>query len=258
MKLIVFTDIHLGNSKSGDLEPFNYPEKSMDGLISIQDLISDYDMCVSLGDNIHNQDRETDLFNLKEVVDFLKNRSNEFISAVGNHELRNIKKEDVLKVFSNDGFFHIEKDDFSIVVLDTMHDGYEVFLGKEQLDWLKKILSVSREKVLLFSHAPCFDYDCSNNRWLSGRQGNARIKDYDTFIDIIRKSGNDVICISGHVHENSYFEIEGIPFITLQAFSENVDGKPCWSYTELLFSEEEGLRILNGSRSYNFWRKDEQ
>ena len=109
-------------------------------------------------------------------------------------------------------YYHLRKNGWNIVVLDSIHSrkslpGYYGKLDQEQLQWLRNILFniPSNEPVCIVSHIPilavCSLFDTAyidRNSWFV--PDNILHHDAKELRDLFYQSKNVKVCLSGHIH----------------------------------------------------------
>ncbi|MFB6181255.1 MAG: metallophosphoesterase [Candidatus Nanohalobium sp.] len=248
MKVGIVTDIHYGDKNSYEGMKYNKPSEGLDRLKKVlENLVDDLDFLLFLGDQIDAVNEERDRRRLKEVKEYVNQLDVNSKFLVGNHEIKNLNKEEVLQILNEEKYGTLRRDGTQFIFLDTLHEGYNVRLGEEQVKWLEEKIDEFEGETILFSHAPLYNFDSSNNRWLEGRQEKARIRDYETFSNVLEKLDGKVVSISGHVHQNSVKITQEAVYITLQSFTENIslqnDGNPCESHS-ILSTNQHNLKIF--------------
>lgn len=249
MKVGVIADIHYGDKNSRDGFKYNKPSEGFEKLKSLLDRRkSKLDFLVLLGDQIDAVDEETDRRRLKEISEYFKGLQVESRFLIGNHELKNLDKEEVNQILDENNYGVIRRNGKQFIFLDTLHKGYEVKLGEQQMKWLKGKIQNFQGQSILFSHAPLNNFNPSNNRWLEGRREKARIKNHEELTMALENSNNKILSISGHAHQNSIKITQNTVYITMQSFAENIssqkDGDPCESYCELEVNGNIVLKIF--------------
>lgn len=161
-------------------------------------------------------------------------------SVIGNHDVDFASKSDVINYYKMPAnHYYIDYDNLRLIFLDTnfyldgdKEVGYErgnnfdadsaSYLPKEQIIWLKELISTDRQ-VLLFSHHPLN----------SGPRG---IKNSDELINLLSLfPDKQFISFNGHTHVDEATKVANITFINVNSASyywQGVDGPYKNEWTE--------------------------
>lgn len=218
------------------------------------------DIVMQGGDLSDGRDDET-LKVLGIANEMLEELNSPVYHVVGNHEARDIKKEQWLELFGyKKTFYTFDVQGYRIIVLDgnfaptnraskstnsledidpEVEDFYPGIVTKEQISWVKEVLRNSQDKkVLVFIHQPIVDRTIVKERTKLLMNG-----------ELLRGifSENGVLAVfSGHIEETCYIEDGGVKYYTIQGFHkgnkliENTKDKPVFAEISL---ENEGLEV---------------
>ena len=142
--------------------------------------------------------------------------------VIGNHDTDGgFKKQNVLDFWNMKmPYYSFDQNGFHLIVLDgneinpskNKAPGYPRFIGKKQIEWLKKDLQNNNLPCLIFSHQ-------SLEKNTDGIENRAAIR--QIFEAENKKSGyrKIVACFSGHHHTDYVAEISGIYYIQINSMS---------------------------------------
>ncbi len=109
-------------------------------------------------------------------------------------------------------------------VLRTVeHRRERIELPAEQIAWLERDLAATSLPSVVLMHHPASQMRLDGNRWFDGRPHLARVVERKALRTVIENSRKVLAVFNGHVHWNHLDIIAGIPYITLQSLSENLD-----------------------------------
>ena len=186
------------------------------------------DFVVHLGDfkdEDLNQKTEDTLSYLKTIeAEYAKFKGPRY-HCIGNHDVDSITKAQFLANVENTGIktdsahYSFDIKGFHFVVLDANFDKngkehyfkdgadfQDVNIPDSQLEWLKNDLSKTELPTVVFCHQPFFKYDKGDYV--------LHVINRQALRTILEKSGKVNAVIHGHVHEESFQEINGIYYIT--------------------------------------------
>jgi len=145
--------------------------------------------------------------------------------CIGNHDVDSITKKQFLNNVINSGisndksFYSFDVKGFHFVVLDANFDKNgddhyfkegsdfeDVNIPKSQLDWLKMDLKQTKLPTIVFCHQPFFEY--YKDEYILHVQNRKEVR------LILEQSGKVNAVFHGHVHEETFKEINGIHYIT--------------------------------------------
>ena len=128
LKLVIFSDLHyapelpVNNGSKIDRKLIQYSEQILEKLTSEINENIKPDLVVNLGDSIEDfNDKEKDLVNLKYIWNKYQDIKTEFISCIGNHDLRSMdSRKEVEEIFGySHSTFSRDVNGLHIVVLGT-------------------------------------------------------------------------------------------------------------------------------------------
>ena len=162
--------------------------------------------------------------------------------VIGNHEMDGgTSLEEALAYRKmKSSYYSFLKNGFKFIVLDgndkefAEQKGYKSYIGKEQLDWLRKELEAATEPIVIFSHQGIgTDPDIPGERYSIGNSEDVRkiFNDHNK----LNKSNRIICCFNGHTHNDYAEEINGIWYITINSMSYKWLGE---EYEYIRYSEE--------------------
>jgi len=145
MKFAILTDIHLGPEGfyKGTLRKINSNVKYfLDNFVD--DINNDVkpEFVIVLGDLIQEDNAENDKKNLAYIVNLLTKLEYPVYYATGNHDLKNISKDELAKIFrQNSLFYSFNSDSYHFIVLFSkrIRKGYTI-IEDDQKNWLENDL----------------------------------------------------------------------------------------------------------------------
>jgi len=186
------------------------------------------DFVIHLGDfkdEDLNKNSEDTLSYLKTIeAEYAKYKGPRF-HCLGNHDVDSITKQQFLAHVENTGiakdksFYSFDNQGHHFVVLDANFDKndkdhffkegadfQDVNIPESQLKWLKKDLKKTKLPTIVFCHHPLFEYN--KGEYVLHVSNRLAVR------EILEKSGKVNAVIHGHVHEETFKEINGIHYIT--------------------------------------------
>lgn len=211
------------------------------------------DLVVNLGDDIEDESRTLDLERYREVVATLARCDAEVRHVAGNHDLVNLREDDLRDAWKHAGPLHyaFETGGVRFVVLQTRETkGVAVRLDDAQLAWLEADLARSTLPVVVLMHHPASDLELASSRWFSRAPHLARVAERKRLRRILAASGKVVAVFNGHVHWNHFDLCDRIPFVTVQSLVENLDddapGRPAAAHAVVRLTDERLLVEVSG------------
>jgi 3',5'-cyclic-AMP phosphodiesterase len=195
------------------------------------------DLVVNLGDVVEDQSREEDLARYSEFLRIMAGLEGEVLHLAGNHDLRSLTVDDLGRLWQSDcGLYHsLDRGGFHLVALSALHRGeLYIELPQEQEAWLRAGLDRARLPTIVLLHHPLADMDLRQNRWFERDPELCLVRGRERVRRILEASGKVVAVFSAHAHWNHLALSEGIPYVTVQSLTENLDddfpGRPARAY----------------------------
>lgn len=232
IKILLISDLHAGETTDSTNHPGHKRQANSTALNTLKKYIpkfneGKYDLVVNLGDNIRNSsDRENNINNFRESVNVFEQITLPKLYIAGNHEYKNMTKEEVENVLKNSnsnydkfGIKQIENIKF-IWINSVLGEKDLASISAEILDWLSKEIFPG-DNVVLLSHyslcpinEPANFYFGNNPKYMSYENG-------EQVIEILKRA-NSAITINGHTHMANH-KIQGaINSFSIMSFSENI------------------------------------
>ena len=212
-------------------------------------------LVVNLGDVIEDETAALDRQRYAEALGILEHAlgHERLVSIAGNHDSVNLGLADLRELWGMPGpgplYRSWELEGMHFVALHTQeHKDTDISLDAEQLRWLRADLAANRLPTVVLMHHSAADQDLRGNRWFerSGHIALVREPERRELRALLREHGRTVLVLNGHLHWNHLFVDDGIPYVTLQSLTENIQedepGEPAgaWAWVEL---DPSGLRI---------------
>lgn len=239
MRLALISDAHFGPRSffDGKLRKLGYRAAELTrAFVTEMNERERPDCVIHLGDAIEDQDRERDLTCYREFLAAFQGLSAEILHLAGNHDLVNLSEADLKAAWGGHyGLFHSrDRGGYHFIVLTARHRGQEsIELPSEQLEWLERDLAQTVLPTLVFLHHPLGEMDLYQNRWFERDPHLCLVAGRERVRGVFEQSGRVRAVFSGHAHWNHLSMIGGIPYVTLQSLTENVDddspGRPARS-----------------------------
>lgn len=223
------TDLHFGPAAyhDGKLRKLTHHAADLTrGVVKAMNERLTPDLLVNLGDDIEDESREADLARYSECQDILRTARAELVNVAGNHDVINLNRDDLAKVWRHEGplFYSFDRKGFHLVVLHTLErKDTDVRIPHAQLEWLKDDLARTSLPCVVLMHHSASEQDLSDSFWFHNAAHLALVKERAELRTILEESGRVRVVFNGHVHRNYLDVIRGIPYVTIQSLIENLD-----------------------------------
>jgi len=195
------------------------------------------ELVINLGDVIEDATRERDLEEYGKFVGHLKGLDARVQHVAGNHDQINLSADDLRSLWGHSGelFYAFDFGGVHFVVLrtDEVKDK-AVHLPAAQLEFIEQDLGSTRLPSIVLMHHPASEQRVQGNRWFEQAPHLCRVVERGALRKVLEASGKVVAVFNGHVHWNHLDVIRGIPYVTLQSLTENLDddapGRPASAY----------------------------
>lgn len=195
------------------------------------------DVVINLGDVIEDESHERDAAQYGTFARLLSELSAPVMHVAGNHDTVNLSAEDLRSFWGGTGplYYAAHIAGVSFLVLHT-HETKDVAvrLPEEQFRWLEQQLAAATAPVIVLMHHPASELDLRGNRWFEKAPHICRIAERRRLRGLLEASGKVVAVFNGHAHWNHLDVISGIPYLTLQSLTENLDddapGRPARAF----------------------------
>ncbi len=240
-KIVIFSDLHyapeipVNNGSKIERKLMWFAEPLLE---KITDEINNNikpDLVLNLGDLVEDfNDHDKDIENLNYIWNKFKKISVPFYSCIGNHDLRSmISREEVEKIMEyKHSTFSFNIDGMHIVILGTFVNnemGTEEggifktqFLSDEDLEWLKKDLSINSLPSIVCVHFGVAEDKMKGNWWFENCPETALLGNREELKNILKQDKNLLAVFSGHQHWTKNIVEEGINYYVLGSMTENI------------------------------------
>lgn len=195
-----------------------------------------YDAVLQLGDLIEDESPERDHIHFATGVRLLAQCAAPAHHVIGNHDTAQQDAGVLLTLLKRPAhFYSFDLADAHVVVLHTLHREGRVLLPDEQLKWLRDDLAGTRLPALVCAHHSFADQDLRGNPWFEGAPEACLAHNRAAVRAVLRKAGNVLAVVNGHLHWNHVDWHDGIAYITVQSAVENCDeaGTPAHAWGEI-------------------------
>lgn len=240
MRFALITDVHFGPKASfeGKLRKLSHHAARLTGeFVDHMNTIERPDLVVNLGDVIEDESPEGDERAYRSFVEILGRLDCPVMHVAGNHDSVHLDDTTLAALWQHRGPLYYGRTIAGIhfVVLRTRHHRQtDVHLPQEQLAWLRAELRRTGLPCVVLLHHPLGEMDLAGNRWFYQWPQICFVAEREQVRRIISESGSVIAVFNGHVHWNHFSVSDGIPYVTLQSLTENVDddapGRPARSY----------------------------
>jgi 3',5'-cyclic AMP phosphodiesterase CpdA len=195
------------------------------------------DLVINLGDVLEDEAAEVDRQRYAHFVAMLAQIGKPVVHVAGNHDTVNLTTDELCQMWGNSPSVTYSQDHHGIhfSVLRTIeHRNERVELPAEQIRWLEQDLAATTLPSIVLMHHPASEMRLEGNHWFEKAPHICRVVERRALRQVIEASGKVLAVFNGHVHWNHLDIIAGIPYITLQSLSENLDedapGRPAAAY----------------------------
>ena len=246
-KIVVFSDLHyapelpVNNGSKIDRKLIPFAEAILEKITEeINEKIKP-EIVINLGDSVEDfNDKEKDLINLKYIWEKYKKINSNFVSCVGNHDLRSMDtREEVEKIFEYEhSTFSLDYKGLHIIVLGTYVNNeigtaeggiYKTqFVSNEDLEWLKKDLEQNCLPTIVCLHFGLAEDNMKDNWWFENCPETALLGNRQEVKKILTSDKNILAVFSGHQHWTKCIKENNITYYVLGSLTENInnDGVP--------------------------------
>lgn len=229
MRFALVTDIHFGPAAyfAGKLRKLTHEaERLTRAFVARMNGVEQPDLVINLGDVVEDQSRDADLANYSKFIGLMSELEARVLHVAGNHDTINLSHEELCGLWGHGAGLHYSCD-FEGVHLVVLHTNEvkdtAVHLAEHQLEWLVQDLERATYPTLVFMHHPASELELGGNRWFENAPHICRVAERRRLRSLLEASGKVVAVFNGHVHWNHFDVISGIPYVTLQSLTENLD-----------------------------------
>ncbi len=230
MRLVLFGDQHFGRSASfeGKLRKLSHQAGPLtERLVRACNEELTPDLVINLGDVIEDASAAEDAANYRTFLDLLGPLRAPTLHVAGNHDTLRLSEAQVAELWGRPGqplYYAEQLGELELLVLHTQEQrDVGVRLPEEQLQWLGARLEAGVGPALVLMHHPASDCDLRGNRWFQRAPHLCRVANRGALRRVLERSGRVLAVFNGHAHWNHLQVCQGIPYITLQSLTENLD-----------------------------------
>jgi 3',5'-cyclic AMP phosphodiesterase CpdA len=249
VRLALITDAHFGPAgyHQGKLRKLTHHAPALThAFVEAMNQAEHPDWVVNLGDVIEDAGQEEDQLHYGQFIEALGPLHAPVLHVAGNHDQVHLTPDALRRLWAHQGPLHYTRElgSMTAIVLRTDHGARDVRLEAEQIAWLEQELARAKGPCLIFLHHPLCEMDVSDNVWFRSQPNICRVAERRRVRDVLEAAGNVRAVFNGHVHWNYLSVMNGIPYVTLQSLTENVDddapGRPAGAYAVV---DVEGARL---------------
>jgi 3',5'-cyclic-AMP phosphodiesterase len=184
------------------------------------------DLVINLGDVIEDERRDRDLERYRRFVSILGGLKARVLHVAGNHDQVNLRDDDLRALWAHTGALDYSRDighGHGIVLRTADEPGQAIHLSEEPREWLRHDLATAPFPTIVLMHHPASEMRLEGNRWFEGRPHRCLVGERRRFRAMVEASGTVVAVFNGHVHWNHLDGIAGLPYVTLQSLTENLE-----------------------------------
>jgi Icc protein len=222
LKFVIIADAHIGSAQEKK-PPTRFPERARSLLRYVVSKINseiEPDFVVQLGDVIEAEDPEEDEDNLGTAADIFRDLKAPVYHAIGNHEQTHLPPKTVCTILKMPGvFYSFQSGQFHCVVLFSEKNDDRWAISKAQLKWLEQELAATDKPVLVFSHFPLVDAEVDE---VAEEEPPVQLDNRADVRNLLVQSGKVRAVFSAHWHKNSFEEIGGINYVSVQSLVQNI------------------------------------
>lgn len=254
MRLAVITDVHLGppEYKNGKAMKLTHLAEPLARRFVEHMREAKPDAVLNLGDVVQDENHDADLERYQLFCDLMRQVGVPVVHVVGNHDEENMSEAEMVTCWGRQGAAHYSVDvaGHHFVVLHTVWDHpRSVSLPDEQIEWLEGDLASTALPTIVLSHQALADASLEGNHWFERSPHMAVIRERARAREVIAASGKVRLALNGHAHWNHLQMIGGIPYLTIQSLTENVepslpDGRAAGSYALVDVEEQITVRVF--------------
>ncbi len=229
MRFALISDVHLGPPASyqGKLRKMTHlSEELVEAFVRRMRDDVNPDVVINLGDVLEDESPEKDRERYGHFVAMLREIGKPVLHVAGNHDTINLTAAELCAMWGNTSEATYSQDHGGVhfAVLRTIeHRRERIELPAEQIGWLERDLAATTLPSVVLMHHPASQMRLDGNRWFDKRPHLARVVERRALRTVIQNSGKVLAVFNGHVHWNHLDIIAGIPYVTLQSLSENLD-----------------------------------
>jgi 3',5'-cyclic AMP phosphodiesterase CpdA len=217
------------------------------------------DLVLTLGDMIEDACLADDRARYNECLETLAGLRAPVRHVVGNHDTINQSDDMIRDVWKHTGplFYGFDFGGVHFSVLRTIERAHvDCRIDDEQIAWLREDLTRTNLPAVVAMHHAAAEQDLRHNPWFDEAPHLALVKGREALRDIIRRSGKVVLVLNGHLHWNHVDLHDGIPYVTVQSLTENLNvdepGRPANGHAVIRMDERGLLVNIEGYARFGF------
>jgi len=223
VRIHLVTDIHYGPDvavKKGESALW-----LLDGFVRRTNEIKP-ELAVDLGDRISDVDRESDFLREQEVGRIFSDLDVPLRHILGNHDVVNLTAADNeralgARVSSNS----IDIGGYRLVFwnANTFIPYPDPCRGalRSDIEWLRSTLESTSLPSVVFTHFPLAAPCMTGNYYFEDAPEYAFDPNAPALRELFAECGHVVLCVSGHVHQNTWQSVDDVAFFSLQSLTES-------------------------------------
>jgi 3',5'-cyclic AMP phosphodiesterase CpdA len=229
MRIAFVTDVHFGpqGSFDGRLRKLTHlAEPLLREFVTLCNEQEHPDLIVNLGDVVQDATREQDLEEYGRCLEILRAARAPVLHVAGNHDLIHLTDDDLRVLWGHSGPLFYSRDLSGLhlaVLLSVETTGVRVHVPDEQIEWLARDLAQTELPSVVLIHHPLADMNLEGNRWFERNPHLCLVENRHRVREAILASRKVVAVFNGHAHWHNVDLVGGIPFVTLQSLTENLD-----------------------------------
>jgi 3',5'-cyclic AMP phosphodiesterase CpdA len=212
------------------------------------------DFVANLGDDIEDESREADLARYGECQSILRVARAPIVNVAGNHDTINLNRDDLSRFWQRIGplYYSFDVSGWHFVVLHTLErKDVDVSVPERQMEWLRADLAAGLTPTVVLMHHSASEQTLDDSRWWPGRSHLALVRERVELRRVFEASGRVRAVFNGHLHWNHLDVIGGIPYVTVQSLTENLDeddpGRPAAAHAVVRLQERRMIVRVRGN-----------
>jgi len=240
MRFALVTDVHFGPAAryAGKLRKLTHLAEELTRTVA-REIAERHrpELLVNLGDVIEDASREEDRAHYREFLAAIAGARTPLLHVAGNHDQVHLTGDDLRELWGRAGPLYGSWDVGGVhlaTLCTRFQDGVEITVPEEQIRWLAQDLGATALPTVVLLHHPLAEMDLRGSRWFEHEPHLCGVANRAAVREVIARSGVVVAVINGHVHWSHVGVHDGIPYVTLQSLTENLDedapGRPARTY----------------------------
>jgi len=244
LRLLIVSDVHHRDADAP-------PKLCSHGLRLLEPIIAQaegFDLLVDLGDRIEERGLQEDMGLARDVAGLFRQATIPRIHLMGNHDSYFLNADhwsDILQ--AEVGSRMLEIGGYRLIFfcpeVNNHRGKYDYQLAPLELEWLAESLQ-SPLPIVIFSHVPLMTGPLFANFYFHRREGRAAFTNGAEARALISQS-NAILSVSGHVHWNTWNNIDGVHYVTLQSLTESFTTypSPAAAYTVMELGDDISIDV---------------